>query len=190
MDQTERIARMMHESGDELDRQNGHIGRIGWDDLSGSRQKQYRHVAGKVIEALMPADDETWLEFVDQQSNLCGLCGNRGVIDTRGKVRSPTGTVTGVLAHCICPNGRSWKAKGIDPAVWGSDQPAPPPSSLVSLPSGMELLPDPWDQFAAAALTGILGRGPLVNPAAIADQVARFADALLAERAKRRGKVK
>lgn len=37
---------------------------------------------------------------------ICGLCGNSGMIDTRGYVKSPRGTPCGILAHCICPNGR------------------------------------------------------------------------------------
>ena len=48
----------------------------------------------------------------------CTLCGNRGVIDTRG-VSTPAGLVVGRLNYCICPNGqamRSYKA-AMEPAV-------------------------------------------------------------------------
>jgi hypothetical protein len=54
--------------------------------------------------------EDLWLdEFLDKEKHLCGLCGNTGKIDTRGKVKSPVGIVTGVLAFCICPNGRVMK---------------------------------------------------------------------------------
>jgi hypothetical protein len=38
----------------------------------------------------------------------CGLCGNHGVIDTRG-VKTPAGMDAGGLFYCICPNGRALK---------------------------------------------------------------------------------
>ena len=68
-----------------------------------------------------PVDDDTWLEFLGPSSVqtrggrqaycglYCGLCGNSGVVDTRGKVVSPRGEDCGVRAFCICPNGRSIK---------------------------------------------------------------------------------
>lgn len=40
---------------------------------------------------------------------FCGLCGNHGVVDTRGKVRTPAGYSCGVRRYCICPNGRALK---------------------------------------------------------------------------------
>lgn len=51
-------------------------------------------------------DNDTWLEFLgppgeeggDAQS-YCGLCGNSGVVDTRGKVRSPSGEDRPRLLH-------------------------------------------------------------------------------------------
>ena len=59
-----------------------------------------------------PIDDDTWLEFLgpSEREMYCGLCGNSGIVDTRGKVRSPAGDDCGVRAFCICPNGRSVKA--------------------------------------------------------------------------------
>lgn len=36
----------------------------------------------------------------------CTLCGNRGIIDTRG-VRTPAGVQVGRLNWCICPNGQT-----------------------------------------------------------------------------------
>lgn len=56
----------------------------------------------------MKADD-LWLEFINPDVNLCGLCGNTGIINTRGLVRSPAGVACGVLRFCICPNGRAEK---------------------------------------------------------------------------------
>ncbi len=42
----------------------------------------------------------------------CGLCGNSGVIDTCGKVFTSNGTECGMIAFCICPNGRIRKYNG------------------------------------------------------------------------------
>jgi len=50
---------------------------------------------------------EPWMEFAD--GDHCGLCGNTGVIDTRGRVETPAGVPCGVLRFCLCPNGRAWK---------------------------------------------------------------------------------
>lgn len=45
-----------------------------------------------------------WIEYyVDE---ICTLCGNTGVIDTRG-MKSATGRDIGRENHCICPNGQS-----------------------------------------------------------------------------------
>jgi hypothetical protein len=55
-----------------------------------------------------PVNADTWLEFLGPGS-CCGLCGNSGVVDTRGKVKSPRGDDCGVRAYCICPNGRAIK---------------------------------------------------------------------------------
>ena len=40
----------------------------------------------------------------------CCLCGNHGVIDTRGKVFTPAGSEVGARVYCICPNGRRLKS--------------------------------------------------------------------------------
>lgn len=58
-------------------------------------------------------NNDTWLEFLGPLARppgvgaCCGLCGNSGIVDTRGKVNSPIGKDCGVLAFCICPNGRA-----------------------------------------------------------------------------------
>lgn len=55
--------------------------------------------------------DDTWLEFLGPLGveSCCGLCGNTGILDTRGKVKTPRGEDCGVRSCCICPNGRSMK---------------------------------------------------------------------------------
>lgn len=37
---------------------------------------------------------------------LCVLCGNHGIVDTRGKLFSPAGVECGDKVFCICPNGQ------------------------------------------------------------------------------------
>ncbi len=56
-------------------------------------------------------NDDTWLEFLGPpgDESHCGLCGNAGVVDTRGRVKTPRGDDCGVRAFCICPNGRAMK---------------------------------------------------------------------------------
>lgn len=49
-----------------------------------------------------------WLEEFGK-TNHCCLCGNYGMIDTRGKVFTAAGFECGDVVFCICPNGRSWK---------------------------------------------------------------------------------
>lgn len=50
-----------------------------------------------------------WLEFVHPTHHCCGLCGNKGIIDTRGRVFTFAGVEVGVDSFCICPNGRVMK---------------------------------------------------------------------------------
>lgn len=40
---------------------------------------------------------------------LCSLCGNMGVIDTRGRAISGAGIDAGRLNYCICANGRQMR---------------------------------------------------------------------------------
>lgn len=40
-------------------------------------------------------------------NGLCCLCGNYGVVDTRGHVTSPAGVAAGAKVFCLCPNGRA-----------------------------------------------------------------------------------
>jgi hypothetical protein len=59
---------------------------------------------------------DLWLEFLGPVGAVrgCGLCGNSGIVDTRGRMFTPAGQPCGVLAFCICPNGRVMKKKGAD----------------------------------------------------------------------------
>ena len=45
--------------------------------------------------------------------HCCCLCGNRGIIDTRGKVFTPANFECGDIVFCICPNGRALKKGGV-----------------------------------------------------------------------------
>jgi hypothetical protein len=71
----------------------------------------------------MGKKSELWLEFLGPEKAdpadpisiakaHCGLCGNKGIVDTRGRMFTPAGYECGVLAFCICPNGRIMKKKG------------------------------------------------------------------------------
>lgn len=52
-----------------------------------------------------------WLaEYADR--NHCCLCGNSGVIDTRGKIFTAAGHECGDRVWCICPNGRALRKHG------------------------------------------------------------------------------
>ncbi len=61
---------------------------------------------------------DLWWEFTDSH-DFCGLCGNSGVIDTRGRVFTAAGVSCGVLAFCLCPNGRAFKVGGANLALMG-----------------------------------------------------------------------
>lgn len=53
-----------------------------------------------------------WLEhYVD---DLCTLCGNWGVIDSRASATSPAGWRVGRLNFCICPNGQALREGNAD----------------------------------------------------------------------------
>ena len=70
-----------------------------------------------------PVNEDTWLEFLGPPGAqaCCGLCGNSGIVDTRGKVKTPRGDDCGVRAYCICPDGRALKH------TLGVVVPEPPP---------------------------------------------------------------
>jgi len=56
--------------------------------------------------------EEYWLKYY--MRDHCVLCGNYGVLDTRG-VKTPSGVSCGAVVFCICPNGQIMRIKGGDP---------------------------------------------------------------------------
>lgn len=46
-----------------------------------------------------------WIKHYSR-TNHCSLCGNKGTIDTRGKVFTAAGVECGDKVWCICPNGQ------------------------------------------------------------------------------------
>ena len=63
---------------------------------------------------------DLWLKEFSATGHCC-ICGNHGIIDTRGKVFTPAGHECGDLVWCICPNGRVMKhSSGFDkpPEAW------------------------------------------------------------------------
>lgn len=59
-----------------------------------------------------------WLKHYAPRE-VCALCGNSGILDTRKSAVSPSGNRVGGLFWCICPNGQ-WRRKGN-----GGSPPAP-----------------------------------------------------------------
>lgn len=55
----------------------------------------------------------SWMEYVNSNYNICGLCGNSGVVDTR-KIATAAGIDVGGLHYCVCPNGRALKRLGVN----------------------------------------------------------------------------
>ena len=52
-----------------------------------------------------------WLEYYC--ADHCTLCGNWGWIDTTG-IRTPAGVSVGRVNYCICPNGQTLRAGGVE----------------------------------------------------------------------------
>lgn len=44
--------------------------------------------------------------YVHPRMGVCVLCGNSGVIDTRGRAETAAGMPCGDRVYCICPNGQ------------------------------------------------------------------------------------
>jgi hypothetical protein len=59
-----------------------------------------------------PQMGEFWFSEYALRGHCC-LCGNYGIIDTRGKVFTPAGFECGDRVFCICPNGREMKRQGV-----------------------------------------------------------------------------
>lgn len=53
---------------------------------------------------------DLWSNEFGRRGHCC-LCGNSGVIDTRGKMFTHGKVECGDLVFCICPNGRDFKNK-------------------------------------------------------------------------------
>lgn len=51
---------------------------------------------------------DLWLSEFGRRGHCC-LCGNSGVIDTRGKMFTAAKYECGDIVFCICPNGRAIK---------------------------------------------------------------------------------
>jgi hypothetical protein len=73
-----------------------------------------RTITEKVV-----AENETVMEYVMKHycpKNHCGICGNTGVIDSRG-ITTPAGYEVGGLFWCLCPNGQACRKayKGVEP---------------------------------------------------------------------------
>jgi len=60
-----------------------------------------------------------WMEFLlrftkdGHDLGLCGLCGNKGLVDTTTSAFSPMGIPCGGIFWCICPNGRVMRKRSI-----------------------------------------------------------------------------
>lgn len=67
--------------------------------------------------------EELWVQDYAPR-DLCCICGNRGIIDTRGKVFAASGVECGALVFCICPNGQAMKkANGGQPRTFEATRP-------------------------------------------------------------------
>lgn len=110
-------------------------------DLCGKRDHAI-HMCKKCGEAIRPAepegatptpDAELWMEFLVRQ--MCSLCGQSGIIDTRG-IKTPANFECGGLHYCICPNGRALKAKNAPKLEWLNQ------AKRAGEPEGAETAPD------------------------------------------------
>jgi hypothetical protein len=74
---------------------------------------------GKVRKIASTADenelvtDYTFTYYGAPENHMCTLCGQRGIIDTRG-VKTPAGIEVGRLNWCICPNGQAMREQAGD----------------------------------------------------------------------------
>lgn len=72
----------------------------------------------QAAETLKDEEEVIWQYAMEHYSEQhCTLCGNRGVIDSRG-VRTPAGVLVGRLNYCVCPNGIELRKKGGDMEWW------------------------------------------------------------------------
>jgi hypothetical protein len=47
--------------------------------------------------------------YMSERTSRCSLCGDFGVVDTRGRVLDPEGRDQGRLQWCFCPYGQSYR---------------------------------------------------------------------------------
>ena len=52
--------------------------------------------------------DYMFTYYAAPENHMCTLCGQRGIIDTRG-VKTPAGVEVGCLNWCLCPNGQAMR---------------------------------------------------------------------------------
>jgi hypothetical protein len=87
-----------------------------------------------------PQPELDWTEFIVK--GMCSLCGQKGIIDTRG-IRTPANFECGGLHYCICPNGRALKVGNAPKLEWLNNQiPAPPPATEAQRPPRERMLSD------------------------------------------------
>jgi len=79
-------------------------------------------------ETLMGKPIDAWEEFtvyayadhLECKIPMCGLCANSGIVNTTQNA-SWNGKDIGVVAYCICPNGRVKKKKLTKQSKWGGN---------------------------------------------------------------------
>lgn len=59
-----------------------------------------------------------WLQYY--VADHCTLCGNHGIIDSRG-LCTPAGIDVGRLNYCICPNGQAMRDQGVDMLAYATE---------------------------------------------------------------------
>ena len=62
-----------------------------------------------------------WLDHYVRKG-MCSLCGQSGILDTRGSAVTATGLHCGDIHFCICPNGQTWRETGKTAAEIGAEQ--------------------------------------------------------------------
>lgn len=78
-----------------------------------------KNLLGKVRKIKNVADenelvtDYMFTYYGAPDNHMCTLCGQRGIIDTRG-VKTPAGVEVGRLNWCLCPNGQAMREQAGD----------------------------------------------------------------------------
>lgn len=70
-------------------------------------------------------------EFMHELGH-CGLCGNSGMVNTVGQVKTAASWEVGIKAPCLCPNGRAIKRRLDREAQKGKRKPPLPKTFWVS----------------------------------------------------------